>query len=262
MKLFFGCAVSAGLLFAAATANAQLLAPYEIGSGSVAKVSDFDGPYAAMPPAPDVPPPRYGYGPGLLPPQEVYMVLRENGFSPLGIPRQRGLVYTISVIDRSGDDGRLVIDARTGRIIRFIPAYRMGDDFEPDLSGSYHPAGPMPPPIHVMTYVRGVPRPPAPVPHVASRSVPVPKPNPLANKSAPAPAASQQATVAPPAKPAEAPQTTVQAPQAAPASTKSAAAPQAPAQASAPTVGQASPPPAAAPAILPTQDMPQAQGLE
>ena len=64
----------------------------------------------------------------LLPPPEVYTVVRENGFSPLGIPRQRGFVYTISVIDRDGDDGRLVIDARTGRIIRFMPAYRMGDN--------------------------------------------------------------------------------------------------------------------------------------
>ena len=65
----------------------------------------------------------------LLPPTEVYAILRENGFSPLGIPRQRGLFYMISVIDRRGDDGRLVIDARTGRIVRFVPAYRMGDNF-------------------------------------------------------------------------------------------------------------------------------------
>jgi hypothetical protein len=83
------------------------------------------------------PPPRYGYGygyeerspaPALLPATEVYAVLRDNGFSPLGIPRLRGFVYTISAIDRGGEDGRLVIDARNGRIIRFLPAYRMGDN--------------------------------------------------------------------------------------------------------------------------------------
>ena len=67
---------------------------------------------------------------GLLPSTEVYTVLRENGFSPLGIPRLRGFVYTIAVIDRGGEDGRLVIDARNGRIIRFVPAYRMGDNFD------------------------------------------------------------------------------------------------------------------------------------
>jgi len=32
--------------------------------------------------------------------EEVYTVVRENGFSPLGIPRQRGFVYAIDVIDR------------------------------------------------------------------------------------------------------------------------------------------------------------------
>ncbi len=39
----------------------------------------------------------------LLPPQEVYTVVRESGFSPLGMPRQRGFVYTIAVIDRGGE---------------------------------------------------------------------------------------------------------------------------------------------------------------
>ena len=62
----------------------------------------------------------------LVPPQEVYTVIRESRFSPLGIPRQRGFVYTIAVIDRGGEDGRLVIDARTGRIIRFMPAWQDG----------------------------------------------------------------------------------------------------------------------------------------
>src|SRR4051812_46845195 len=143
MKLLAGCVVSAGLVLSSAAANtqgmvtpnaqgmvtqgmvAQRLAPHEVGSPAYTVVSDVSGPFAAMPP--EVPAPRYG--PRLLPPQEVYTVVRESGFSPLGIPQQRGLVYTISVIGRGGDDGRLVIDARTGRVIRFMPAYRMGDNF-------------------------------------------------------------------------------------------------------------------------------------
>src|SRR5260370_12405147 len=94
---------------------------------------------------------------------------REKGFWPVGIPRRRGSVYTISVIDRGGDDGRLVIDARTGRIIRFMPAYRMRDRFNEDLN--YGPVGPPPP----VGDVRGALRPPASVPRVASRTVPLPK---------------------------------------------------------------------------------------
>jgi len=154
---FSGWVISAGLVLSAAAANAQVVAPYGIGRSPYQAVSDVDGPYAAMPqeaPGPRYPGPRYGE-PMLLPPQEVYSIVRESGFSPLGIPRQRGFVYTISVIDRGGDDGRLVIDARTGRILRFMPADRMGDDFNDDMSMTYGPAGP--PPIGM---VRGAPRPP------------------------------------------------------------------------------------------------------
>lgn len=223
MKLFTGWVVSAGLVLAATGAQAQMLAPHE----GYTAVSDVSGPYAAMPP--EAPVGRYGYGPALLPPAEVYTVVRESGFSPLGIPQQRGLVYTISVIDRGGDDGKLVIDARTGRIIRFMPANRMGDNFNDDLNITYGAPGPLPP-----TNVRGVPRPPRSIPHVASRTVPVPKASPLAAKPAPEPT-QQSAAVA---KPAETP--TVP-------------------PAVAPTVGQAKP---SAPSIQPTQEMPAAQGLE
>jgi hypothetical protein len=240
MKLFTGWVVSAGLVLTAAAANAQVLAPYEIGRSPYTVASDVGGPYAGMPPEA---PPRYGYGPTLLPPREVYTIVRESGFSPLGIPQQRGFVYTISVIDRGGDDGRLVIDARTGRILRFMPAHRMGDNFNDDLTGSYGPEGPLPP----VDMVRGPPRPPASIPHVASRtpSVPMPKAaparagevKPLAAR--PAPEAAQQSAAVQP-KPADAAQT---------------AAP----QAAAPAAVEAKP---AAPPIQPTQEMPKVQGLE
>ena len=89
---------------------------------------------------------RYGYGPSLLPSTEVYSVLRDNGFSPLGIPRLRGFVYTIAAIDRGGADGRLIIDARNGRIIRFLPAYRMGgDNYYEEQSALRGPFGAQPP---------------------------------------------------------------------------------------------------------------------
>src|SRR5262249_15060108 len=118
-------------------AHAQMLAPYRAVSdfqGPDFQGPDFQGPvvqppyerpYGAVPPAP---PPVYGYGQyrggaGLVPPGGGYAILRDNGFSPLGVPTQRGLVYTVAVIDRNGEDGRLVIDARNGRIIRFTPAH-------------------------------------------------------------------------------------------------------------------------------------------
>jgi hypothetical protein len=244
MKLLTGWVAAAGLVLTAAAANAQAVAPHETGDAAYTTASDIAGPYAAMPP--DAPVPRYG--PALLPPREVYTVVRESGFSPLGVPHQRGFVYTIAVIDRHGDDGRLVIDARDGRIIRFMPAYRMGDNFNEGMPATYGPVGP--PPVSAVR--GGPPRPPLSIPRVASRmpgSVPVPK------------AAPQRPDEAPPAgeiKPLAASPTPAPAQQSAAVQQKPAEAQGAPAQAAAPAVVEAKP----APQIQPTQEMPKVQGLE
>jgi hypothetical protein len=242
MKFFTGCVAAAALALVANTAEAQVSANGTAGRAYIA-VSDFDGPYAPPEAAPP-PPPRYGYGyedrgPALLPATEVYAVLRDNGFSPLGIPRLRGAVYTIAVIDYRGDDGRLMIDARDGRIIRFMPAadaYGMAPTYEALQVTPYRLQSALPPP----TVVRGgPPRPPASIPHVASRTVPLPK-------AAPRRAETPVAAV----KPTEQPT------QAQPA--QQTAAVQAKPVEAAPTIGQAKP----AVTILPTQEMPAAQGLE
>jgi hypothetical protein len=248
MKLFTGWVLSAGLVFASAAANAQVLAPYSLTSDVDGPYANVGGRYAAV--VQEAPGPAYG--PRLLPALEVYTIVRESGFSPLGIPQQRGLVYTIAVIDRGGDDGRLVIDARTGRIIRFMPASRMGDNFNDALTTTYGPPGPLPP-VNFrsgpppLNNARAVPRPPRAIPRVASRtpSASAPPPHagevrPLAARPAPAPA---QQSAAAPAKPAD-PQTTGQA--------------AAPAQAAVPATVEPKP----APQIAPTQDMPKAQGLD
>jgi hypothetical protein len=230
MKLFTGWVMSAGLVLTAVAANAQGLAP--------SRVSDVGAPYSAVPPPVAGP----GYGPMLLPPLEVYEVVRESGFSPLGIPRQRGFVYVIAVVDRRGDDGRLVIDARDGRIIRFIPAYRMGGNYREDIPPGYGPMGALPP----FGAAGGVPRPPDSVPRMASRTphVPLPKASPqrpaevkpLATNPAPEPA---QRSAAVQTKPADT---------------------QAPAPAAPPPATVEAKP--AAPSIQPTQDMPKVQGLD
>jgi hypothetical protein len=244
MRLSGWMMMSAGLVLSAAAANAQgvapYTAPYEVAGSRYSAVSDFEGPppYAAMPPG--MPSPRYYGAPMLLPPQEVYRIVRDNGFSPLGIPQQRGFVYMIAVIDRDGYDGRLVVDARTGRILHFRPADRMGGYFNEDLTGAYGSTGPLPP----VDAVRGPPRPPGYVPQVASRNpsaVPLPRPapphasemKPLAAKPAPEPVQQSAAVQAKPADPAP--------------------------PAAAPAVIEAKP---AAPQIQPTQPMPKMQGLE
>lgn len=261
MKFFTGYVAAATLALALSAGHGQVLAQVPangIARGAAIAVSDFEGPYAPPEAAPPSPP-RYGHGygyeergpaPVLLPSTEVYAVLRDNGFSPLGIPRLRGNIYTIAVIDRRGDDGRLVIDARDGRILRFLPAadaYGMAPAYDERAVAPYGPQSALPPPTVIRS---GPPRPPASIPHVASRTVPLPRAAP-----------SRAETPVAAAKPAEPALQPVQAPQAQPAQ-QTAAAQAKPAeaapQAAAPTVGQAKP----APTILPTQDMPTAQGLD
>ncbi|MGY2901116.1 hypothetical protein [Bradyrhizobium sp. URHC0002] len=231
MKFFTG-SLAAGLVLLAGSAQAQVPGPYTA-------ASDVETPYAAAPqvvPPPNYGPgPRYGNSPSLLPSTEVYSVLRDNGFSPLGIPRLRGFVYTIAAIDRGGADGRLIIDARNGRIIRFLPAYRMGgDNYYEEQSALRGPFMDQPPQAHLAPdHVQAAPQPSRPAPRVASRTVPMPKANPLASKPDTAPI---KQAAAPAPKPAEA---LVAAPV---------------------TTGSA--PAKPAPQIAPTQDMPSMQGLE
>ena len=272
MKLFTGWVLAAGLALTAGAASAQVLGP--------SRVSDFSGPYVdepyrggpyyAPPPAevpPPPPPPRYGYGgygpgygPGyapapaaLVPPHEVYNIIREAGFSPLGMPQQRGFIYTIAVIDRGGEDGRLVIDARSGRILRFVPAWQNGAPYDGGAwNSSYGPPGPLPP----VPGLRSNARPPASAPQVASRSVPMPKPSSLAAKQAPDPAKPAGVAAAKPvAVPvASKPATALPTQQAAATQVKSIV------EAVPATTGQTQAKPV--PNILPTQEMPKAQGLE
>jgi hypothetical protein len=269
MKALRGWAISVGLLLAATAANAQGTPPQAVSRSGYLAASDFSGPYADVPQAPPprvvdgapaYGPPAYGPqayggpgyygGPTLLPPTEVYAVLRQNGFSPLGAPRLRGFFYSISAIDRRGDDGRLLIDARNGRIVRFVPADRFGgyggygDD---SYGGAPRPSYGPPEPMTRLdgTRLDGPPRPQAAEPpKIASRmplSVPTPKAapprhtdeKPLADKLTPAPAPMQQSAAV---------------------------------QAKAADVAPAAPPataePKPAPAIQPTQPMPKVQDLE
>jgi len=268
---FVGWAVSAGLILAASAASAQTLVPDDASRSPYKAASDFDGPYDPGPPparqAPGYPdersydpgpgydsapgydprprygaepgygpgpgygPPRapaYGYGPEIIPPQQVYAVLRQSGFSPLGVPHLRGYVYMIAALDRGGEDGRVIIDARSGRILRFVPASRWGSNGGRDMNSIYGSQAALPPP----TVIYATPRPPEPVPNVASRTTPLPIAKPSQQPREPA---QQSAAVQP--KPSVAPP----------------AAPQANG-----TVGQAKP----VPQIQPTQPMPQVQGLE
>lgn len=188
----------------------------------------------------------------MLPPEQVMTVLRSSGYAPLGRVTQRGWIYTVAALDRHGDDGRLIIDARTGQIMRFIPAQAVDER----MMETYGP--PAPPPTVYAGYenrrgslldLRNTPRPPNAVPKTARRPAAkaasrTAQPTPSETGTAPSAAAPAQAaapSTGPAAKPAV-------------AEAKPAAA----------TVGAAKPS-ATAPSTLklwPTQAMPDVQTLE
>ena len=203
MKLFIGWVATSGVLLSAAAADAQVLVPYRIGAAPMV-VSDVGGPYAAMP-REDFGPRDFGprYAPAVLPPRAIDAMAREMGFQPLGAPQQRGVVYTMSAINIDGEDGRLVLDARSGRILRFMPAYRMGDRMGEEVVTNYGPAGAMP----ELPQYRRAPQ-PAVGPKVASRTptaVPLPKKAPVRAVATPAkPVTPPVAVAVPPASPATA----------------------------------------------------------
>ncbi|MBB1094038.1 hypothetical protein HUU61_22445 [Rhodopseudomonas palustris] len=251
---FIGWMMSAGFVATATAALAQPAPPREIGRPAITATSDIEGPYAAMPPTRQR---RYvpeaTFAPAVLSPREISAIARDEGFAPLGIPRQRGMFYTLAAINPDGDDGRLVIDGRTGRLVRFMPAWRMGAAMEEETLASYGPVQGLPPLAEGRP-----PRPPRSVPHLASRTptTPLPRPSPQQSTKGPSPAAASNAAAAvAPSKDAAKPAADATPKQeTATVQDKPAASP---VPAPAPTEIKPS-----TPAIQPTEPMPPVQGLE
>jgi hypothetical protein len=184
----------------------------------------------------------------VLPPYQVATIVRSSGYIPLGPISRRGWVYTMAAAGPRGIEGRLVIDARTGRIMRFAPALAVGDAL------AYGP--PPGPPLYQQDY-RRAPRPPAPVPHVAKGHSAAPK-------------VASQPPSAPPVSAATASNSSGAAKNAATSEAQQPAAPPAaerPAEAKpVAAIGATPPPPAPAPTastlkLWPTQAMPPVQPL-
>lgn len=175
---------------------------------------------------------------GAIPSYEVTAILRSGGYMQMGGPVRRGGFYVVAAVHPRGDEGRAVIDAYSGRLVRFSPsaeiarAARGDDEMVLVYQGPTFPPPdrprvvPPPPPVIAARPVapppystRGVPRPPANVPNVASRTpsaAPVtPKPRPLAAPPkpdtaqappVPAPVATKPAAASPALLPKPAPE--------------------------------------------------------
>jgi len=154
------------------------------------------GPYAALPVPGD-----YGGYEEVVPPYQAARMLRAMGYELIGAPVRRRWAYLVPVINAQGMEGRAVLDAHTGRIMRFVPA-AYGEE---GPVGAYGPPGPPPMmPAPERMNARTSLRPPASVPpHLASRTPPKPDAQPAAAapQTQSAPPVQQQADATPPRPP-------------------------------------------------------------
>lgn len=248
MRAFWRCVALSSLLAAGGAEAQTRLASDEI-PGPPPSASRDDvvvgrGPYAAVPPGSV---PSDVYGEEIIPPFLAARIVRSHGYQPLNRPVRRGPVYTVAVIGPQGQEGRAILDAHTGRLMRFAPA-GYGEDA---TVGGYGPPGP--PPRRVST--RSGPRPPANVPHVTTRMPPV------ATATIPAPTASTPSAATPVATPDARPADAAPAqPAPAPAQQQAAASPSKPA--ADPVAAKPAPAPKPPVVLQPTQPLPPVQDFE
>ncbi len=87
-------------------ARVAIFALFAVSAGAGAAVAD---PMAAARPVAE------------LPPYEVLTILRSARFDPLDRPVRRGPNYVVRAIDRIGTEVRVIVDARSGRILSALP---------------------------------------------------------------------------------------------------------------------------------------------
>jgi hypothetical protein len=57
----------------------------------------------------------------ILPPYEVAAIVRSTGLEPIGRPVRQGQAYAVHAVDEAGEEVRVIVDARLGRIVKVIP---------------------------------------------------------------------------------------------------------------------------------------------
>lgn len=87
----------------------------------------------------------------IIPPYEVFTVIRSMGLRPLGRPHYRGRVYVVHAIDARGEEVRVVVDAYAARVVSVRPLDRQAaGEYPPvyrryDSDPRYVPPAPVPP---------------------------------------------------------------------------------------------------------------------
>jgi hypothetical protein len=99
----------------------------------------------------------------VIPPYEVFTVIRSMGLRPLGRPHYRGRFYVVHAVDPRGEEVRVVVDAYAARVVSVRPLDRRAATDDPRVYRHYDSG---PPPAAGPRVIERDPRyvPPAPVP--------------------------------------------------------------------------------------------------
>lgn len=128
---FATVAVAVGAPFAA-SAQTYRETIYDLRSESAAPVYTVS----------DIDRPAYSSG---LPPYEVLTIVRSMGFEPQSRPVRRGGVYVVRAFDDQDIPVRVIVDARSGRVVNVAERGPMQDDEGPVVEQRYSSAYPVPP---------------------------------------------------------------------------------------------------------------------
>jgi hypothetical protein len=99
----------------------------------------------------------------VIPPYEVFTVIRSMGLRPLGRPHYRGRFYVVHAVDPRGAEVHVVVDAYAARVVSVRPLDRQAATDDPRFYRRYDSG---PPPAAGPRVIERDPRyvPPAPVP--------------------------------------------------------------------------------------------------
>ncbi|MFZ1094587.1 MAG: hypothetical protein WAN75_36140, partial [Xanthobacteraceae bacterium] len=80
------------------------------------------------------------YYPGFagLPPYEILAIVRSAGLDPVSRPARQGPVYVLRALNPAGQEVRVVVDARMGRIVKVVAV-------APTDPGAFAPPASIPP---------------------------------------------------------------------------------------------------------------------
>lgn len=101
----------------------------------------------------------------IVPPYEVFTIIRSMGLRPLGRPHFRGRSYVVHAMDRRGEELRVVVDARAARVVSVTPIDRQAAT-EYDGPPVYRRYDSGPPPVSGPRVIEAEPR------YVPPRAVP------------------------------------------------------------------------------------------